>query len=196
MNAPAVMPEPAASVPKTPNKPSPSASDATAAMPVVIASAKNQNPTSGLWYHGVGCATTCVPTRTFRSRYASQNEPHVPCASVATASRARYAHIPAMNCATPPNIAANGASASGDFGVPHQPARFEATMKVAPAKPASPRIDGAAIGWRKTRVPKPFADSLTPAEAVALLSSSVLILASLQRTTMYCLLASRAVRVQ
>src|ERR671937_1704302 len=86
--------------------------------------------------------------------------------------------MPARNWARPPNMAANGASASGDFDVPHQPARFEATMKVAPAKPASPRIDGAAIGCRKTRVPNPFADSVTPAEAVALRSSSVLILAS------------------
>src|ERR671922_459826 len=86
--------------------------------------------------------------------------------------------MPAMNWASPPNMAANGASASGDFGSPHQPARFEATMKVAPANPASPRIDGAAIGCRNTRVPNPFADSLTPAEAVALRSSSVLILAS------------------
>src|SRR5919201_888480 len=86
--------------------------------------------------------------------------------------------MPARNCARPPNIAAKGANARGDCGVPHQPARFEATMKVAPANPASPRIDGAAIGCRKTRVPNPFADSVTPAEAVALLSSSVAILAS------------------
>jgi hypothetical protein len=42
--------------------------DATAAIAVVIASAKNQNPTSGLWYHGVGCSITCVPTRMFRIR--------------------------------------------------------------------------------------------------------------------------------
>jgi hypothetical protein len=67
------------------------------------------------------------------------------------ASRALYAHMPARNCASPPNIAANGAR--GDVGVPHQPARFEATMNVAPAKPASPRMDGAAIGCRNTRVP-------------------------------------------
>src|ERR671939_234559 len=86
--------------------------------------------------------------------------------------------MPAMNCARPPNMAANGASASGECGVPHQPARFDATMNVAPANPASPRIDGAAIGCRTIRVPNPFADSVTPAEAVALRSSSVLILAS------------------
>src|SRR5919204_1647132 len=112
----------------------------------------------------------------FRIRYAIQNDPQVPCAKVAIASRARYAHMPAMNCATPPNIAANGASASGDFGVPHQPARFDATMNVAPAKPARPRIDGAAMGWRKMRVASPSApgDSWTPAVATLLRSSIVL----------------------
>src|ERR671934_2132673 len=84
--------------------------------------------------------------------------------------------MPARNWATPPNIAANGASASGDFGVPHQPARFDATMKVAPAKPARPRIDGAAIGCRKTRVATPFMGaSGTPAEATRRRSSIVLI---------------------
>src|SRR5919204_701639 len=192
MNAPARIPEPAANVDRTAARPTLSASAATAAIPVVIASAKNQNPTSGLWYHGVGWATTCVPTRMLRIRYAIQNDPHVPCASVAIASRALYAHIPAMNCASPPNIAANGASASGDFGVPHQPARFDATMKVAPANPARPRIEGAAIGCRTTRVPNPFDDSFTPAEADARRSSSVLILASLQRITIYRACDSRA----
>src|SRR5690348_16252930 len=92
-----------------------------------------------------------------------------------------------MNCASPPNIAANGASASGESGVPHQPARFEATTNVAPANPASPRIDGAAIGWRTTRVAKPFRDSCTPAVAMSRRSSSVLILPSLYRITMYIL---------
>src|SRR5919201_3431848 len=86
--------------------------------------------------------------------------------------------MPAMNCARPPNMAAKGANASGELGVPHQPARFDATMNVAPANPASPRIDGAAIGCRNTRVANPFVDSFTPAEAVARRSSSVLILAS------------------
>src|SRR3954463_15227624 len=80
----------------------------------------------------------------------------------------------AMNCARPPNIAANGASARGDCGVPHQPARFDATMNVAPAKPASPRIEGAAIGCRTTRVAKPSRDSCTPAVAISRRSSSVL----------------------
>src|SRR5919204_1562538 len=170
MNAPARIPEPAAKVPRTATKLRLSASAATAAIPVVTASAKNQKPTSGLWYQGVGCVTTCVPTRMFRIRYASQNDPQVPCASVAIASRALYAHMPAMNCARPPNMAAKGASASGELGVPHQPARFDATMKVAPANPASPRIDGAAIGCRNTRVPNPFDDSGTPAAAAPPLS--------------------------
>src|SRR5919201_6361693 len=93
--------------------------------------------------------------------------------------------MPAMNCASPPNIAANGASASGDCGVPHQPARFEATMNVAAANPASPRIDGAAIGCRNTRVPNPFDASLTPVKAVVRRSSSVLMWPPFQRTTMY-----------
>src|ERR671929_159987 len=104
--------------------------------------------------------------------------------------------MPAMNCATPPNIAANGARASGELGVPHQPARFDATMNVAPANPARPRIEGAAIGCRKTRVATPFDDSFTPAEAVARRSSSVLILASLQRVTMYRRCDSRALSGQ
>src|SRR5436190_17675881 len=76
-------------------------------------------------------------------------------------------------------MAANGANTSPDVGVPHQPARFEATMNVALAKPARPRIDGAAIGWRKTRgraKPSSQAASSTPAKAFARRSSSVLIL--------------------
>src|SRR5919204_4589125 len=72
-------------------------------------------------------------------------------------------------------MAANGASASGDFGVPHQPARLEATMKVAPAKPARPRIEGAAIGCRKTRAGNRSGSALTPASALRLVSSSELI---------------------
>src|SRR5437764_12907708 len=81
-----------------------------------------------------------------------------------------------MNCASPPNIAANGARASGDVGVPHQPARLDATMNVAPANPARPRMDGAAIGCKKTRVATPFMGaSRTPAEAICRRSSIVLI---------------------
>src|SRR4051794_25314590 len=76
----------------------------------------------------------------------------MPCIAVASPSRARKAHIPARNCARPPNVAANGKRTAGPAGPPYQPARYAATMKVAPAKPNSPRIDGAAIGCRKTRV--------------------------------------------
>src|SRR3954447_3413383 len=86
--------------------------------------------------------------------------------------------MPARNCARPPNIAANGANTSPDAGVPHQPARFEATMNVALAKPARPRIEGAAIGWRNTRgraKPSSQAASSTPAKAFCRRSSSVLI---------------------
>src|SRR3954470_316422 len=71
--------------------------------------------------------------------------------------------MPAMNCATPPNAAANGNRKVGDLVSPYQPARFAATMKVADAKPNSPRIDGAAIGWRTTRVcSRQFERSLVP----------------------------------
>src|SRR5919109_4151605 len=63
--------------------------------------------------------------------------------------------MPAVNCASPPNMAANGASARPDSGVPHQPAMFDATMNVAPAKPNRPSTDGAAIGWRMTLVATP-----------------------------------------
>src|SRR3954451_4677856 len=176
MYAPARMPEPAASVESTATRPRLSAVAAIAAIAVVIASAKNQNPTSGLWYHGTGAARTCVASRRFRIPYASQNAPHVPCASVAIASRARYAHIPATNCARPPNIAANGARIRPDAGDPHQPAMFDATMKVAPANPARPRTEGAATGGRKTRGgAKPSAQSAAsePASAVLRRSSSV-----------------------
>src|SRR5919199_2139344 len=129
MNAPARIPEPAARVERTEKRPRLSASEATAPDAVTHASAKNQNPSSGLWYQGEGAASAPAATRMFRIPYASQKAPHVPCIAVATASRARYAHMPARNWASPPNIAANGASASPDSGVPHQPARFEATMK-------------------------------------------------------------------
>src|ERR687887_831584 len=89
--------------------------------------------------------------------------------------------MPARNCASPPNMAANGARASGEAGVPHQPARFEATINVAPANPARPRIDGAAIGCRNTRAGKPSCSLATPASAVRLLSSSELIIHSSRR---------------
>src|SRR5919198_6245186 len=181
MKAPARMPDPAASVESTEKSPMLSPSDANAPDAVTPARAKNQNPISGLWYQGFGAARAPAATRTLRIPYASQKAPHVPCIAVATASRARYAHMPARNWASPPNIAANGASASPDSGVPHQPARLEATMNVAPAKPARPRIDGAAIGCRNTRAGKPSRSALRPASAVRLLSSSELICHSSHR---------------
>jgi len=61
-------------------------------------------------------------------------------------SRALNAHIPARNWANPPKIAAKGNRYSDVAEVPNQWAIFAATMKVAPARPYRPRIDGAAIG--------------------------------------------------
>jgi hypothetical protein len=60
--------------------------------------------------------------------------------------------MPATNCARPPNVAANGNRKMPEVVVPNHPAMLAATMKVAPANPNSPRIDGAAIGCRNTRV--------------------------------------------
>ena len=97
MNAPAVIPEPAARVPNTATKAALSATAANAA--IAVADREREEPEPDF--------RVVIPGR-----------PQVPCASVAIASRARYAHMPAINCATLPNIAANGASASGDFGVP------------------------------------------------------------------------------
>src|SRR5437868_2253016 len=71
--------------------------------------------------------------------------------------------------------------------IPEPAARVDSTA-VRPrlsASAATVGIAGAAIGWRNTRVATPFVDSCTPAEAVARRSSSVLILAPLQRITMY-----------
>lgn len=70
----------------------------------------------------------------------------MPCIAVASPSRARYANSPAANWARPPNVAANGNRYCGVPASPYQPAMCAATISVAPAKPNSPRIDGAAIG--------------------------------------------------
>src|ERR1043165_4544953 len=51
----------------------------------------------------------------------------------------------------PPAATANGKINSGDFAFPYQPTRLAVTMKVPAANPYRPRIDGAAIGCRKTR---------------------------------------------
>src|SRR5262245_28753359 len=58
--------------------------------------------------------------------------------------------MPARNWASPPNVAANGASVRPEVGIPHQPAMFEATMNVAPAKPARPKDRR-----RRDRLPEP-----------------------------------------
>src|ERR687888_398971 len=54
MNAPAAIPEPAARVPSTAARLRLSASEARNPDAVIAPSAKNQNPSSGLWNHGVG----------------------------------------------------------------------------------------------------------------------------------------------
>src|SRR5689334_23456748 len=51
----------------------------------------------------------------------------------------------------PPAATANGKINSGDFAFPYQPTRLAVTMKVPAANPYRPRIDGAAIGCKKTR---------------------------------------------
>jgi hypothetical protein len=60
-------------------------------------------------------------------------------------------------------MAANGNRKSGDVVVlPYQPARFDATMKVAAAKPKRPRTLGAATGCRKIRAGIPSHDRSAP----------------------------------
>ena len=70
MKAPARIPEPAASVESTAKKPMFSASEATAPETVTIASAKNQKPSSGLWYQGVGAVNTPGGFHSFEHRWA------------------------------------------------------------------------------------------------------------------------------
>ena len=123
-----------------------------------------------------------------RMKKAIQNAPQAPCASVATTSRALYAHMPASSCAMPPNVRQKGATARRSAAVPHHFAWIVATIIVATEKPASPSTDGAAIGCRKTRVAQPFVPESVPARAVALRSSIVLIYRSpptLRRIAMY-----------
>src|SRR5579871_2701356 len=77
-------------------------------------------------------------------------------------------------------MAQNGATTGRSAGDPHQPAWIVATIIVATEKPARPRIDGAAIGWRNTRGrANPSRHSVssrtaTPAEARSRRSSIVL----------------------
>src|SRR5438874_6361241 len=103
------------------------------------------------WYAGVGAGSAFVAISRLRMPHAIQKAPHIPCIAVARTSRARNDHMPAMNCARPPNVAANGARYGVDVSLPHQPARCDATIRVAPAQPNGPSTDGAAIGCRTTR---------------------------------------------
>src|SRR5262245_52488197 len=109
----------------------------------------NQYP-SGTNVLPAGGVIVWFATRNQKIPYAIQNEPQVPCMAVASASRALYAHTPAVNWASPPRTAANGNRNRGDVVVlPYQPARFAATMNVAPAKLKRPSTLGAATGCRK-----------------------------------------------
>jgi hypothetical protein len=57
-------------------------------------------------------------------------------------------------------------------------------MKVAPAKPKRPRIEGAAIGWRNTRATPSFSPSRAMSSSVCLRPDSIVfIIASLDRST-------------
>src|ERR687884_79880 len=103
MNAPARMPDPAASVESTEKSPMLSPSDASAPDAVTQASAKNQKPISGLWYQGFGAASAPAATRMLRIPYASQKAPHMPCIAVAVASRGREGPIPAGELGGPPD---------------------------------------------------------------------------------------------
>src|SRR4029079_3977804 len=111
---------------------------------------------------------------------AIQNAPHIPCARVATTSRALDDHMPAANCAMPPNVIANSPTTPMSVQWPTQPAWIRATMHVATENPARPSADGAAIGRRDTRGRakpsrhSPSSRSATPAEACSLRSSIVL----------------------
>src|ERR1700754_1144709 len=66
--------------------------------------------------------------------------------------------MPARNWAMPPAVRAKGNRTSWVSVLPYQPAMLAATMKVAAAKPNSPRMDGAATGdstivlWSRQKV--------------------------------------------
>src|SRR3954451_18193900 len=179
----AASPAPAASTPRTAVTPRlPSASAPSIPENVIAQSAMNQKPTA--WSSVPPVCSTPVTTSSCRSPYASQNEPHMPCIAVATESRARYAHMPARNCARPPKNAANGKRYPGVDALPYHPAMWAATMNVAPAKPNKPSTDGAAMGCKTTRgrakspyQPSVSALSATPVDARSCRSSIVLMVA-------------------
>src|SRR6185312_15851484 len=155
--------DPAVRVPRTANNERLSVSAASVPLSVIAARTMNQYP-RGTKVLPVGGVIVWFATRNQKIPYAIQNDPHVPCIAVASASRARYAHIPAVNWATPPRMAANGNRKSGDVVVlPYHPARFAATMKVAAPKPKSPSTLGAATGWRKILAGIPSHDLSAPA---------------------------------
>jgi hypothetical protein len=112
----------------------------------------------------------------FRIPKAIQKEPQAPWIAVASVSLTRKAHMPAMNCATPPKIAANGQSVPFVLTPPYAPVRCNATMKVAAANPYRPRTDGAANGCSITRGrANPSSHSLPRSTVTTLRASLVLI---------------------
>src|SRR5437867_6589893 len=74
----------------------------------------------------------------------------------------------------PPNVRQKGATPLKSAAEPHHLAWIVATISVATEKPASPSADGAAIGWRVTRVAQPFVEASAP-ESGAILACIVLI---------------------
>src|SRR5438477_12848215 len=74
----------------------------------------------------------------------------------------------------PPNVRQKGATPLKSAAEPHHLAWIVATINVATEKPASPSADGAAIGWRVTRVAQPFVEASAP-ESGAILACIVLI---------------------
>src|SRR5439155_24774623 len=74
----------------------------------------------------------------------------------------------------PPNVRQKGATPLKSAAEPHHLAWIVATINVATEKPASPSADGAAIGWRLTRVAQPFVEASAP-ESGAILACIVLI---------------------
>src|SRR3954451_24708261 len=74
----------------------------------------------------------------------------------------------------PPNVRQKGATPLKSAADPHHLAWIVATISVATEKPASPSADGAAIGWRVTRVAQPFVEASAP-ESGAILACIVLI---------------------
>src|SRR3954452_3723740 len=183
--------EPAASVPSTATSARFSAVAASAPAAVIAARVKNHIAIAPFTFSPAG-TSGILPHCTSSSWIpnAIQNAPHAPCIAVATASRARYAHIPASSCATPPNASANGHSSPVDFEFPYQPARCAATANVAAAKPYRPRIDGAATGCNTTRGRAnpsshsvPFSTVTTRRASVALISCLLSLLLRNDRVT-------------